>query len=264
MRLREKGHDKYPCIECTHIHDISRLLTGFTSPDQPLAAELEHVSNQLARIDTGITRMESQAAQTASIVRRMLRVVSSEITDCPSLFSLARERATLARRARLDQDHYRLTLWCEHPDAWHPWEPANYQLDIEREWFIKVSPYVRRIFKILQLAVPLAGEVRVASLPQDQIERAQAHLEIMTTLLKDLPSELPQGETIGEGDLNEAIGQLNQAEGDGLRALRVILFDHDRTRTFGGMRRVQSPSGDFLWVCVNHYSEYDPGLPVLP
>ena len=64
--------------------------------------------------------------------------------------------------------------------------------------------------------------------------------------------------------LNEATGQLTVAEGQALRAIRSNLFEKDRLRAFGGMRRVQAPSGDFLWVCTDHYPEYDPGLPTVP
>jgi hypothetical protein len=46
--------------------------------------------------------------------------------------------------------------------------------------------------------------------------------------------------------------------------LRQLLLELDRPRAFGGMRRVVTPSGDVLWVCPEHYREYDPGLPVLP
>jgi hypothetical protein len=46
--------------------------------------------------------------------------------------------------------------------------------------------------------------------------------------------------------------------------LRVLLFEHDHMRAFGGLRRVQAPSGDFLWVCADHYPDYDPGLPSIP
>lgn len=35
-------------------------------------------------------------------------------------------------------------------------------------------------------------------------------------------------------------GQLTQAEGQGLRAIRMLLFEHDRLRAFGGLRRVQA------------------------
>jgi hypothetical protein len=53
------------------------------------------------------------------------------------------------------------------------------------------------------------------------------------------------------------------AEGVALRELRVLLFEHDHFKVFGGLRRVHAPAGDFLWVCADHYRDYDPGLPDL-
>jgi len=47
-------------------------------------------------------------------------------------------------------------------------------------------------------------------------------------------------------------------------AVRQIIFEIDPLHAFGGMRRVQAPSGELLWVCPIHYREYDPGLPTLP
>jgi len=44
----------------------------------------------------------------------------------------------------------------------------------------------------------------------------------------------------------------------------MLIFANDPARAFGDLRRVQAPSGDFLWVCTDHYPEYDPGLPVIP
>ena len=156
---------------------------------------------QLARIESGMNRVEGKAAETAEFMRRMMRVVSAEVTDCPSLFTLTQDRPTGDRRLRFYQHHYRLTLWCEHPGYWHPWEPASYELD-----------------------------------PQD----------------------------LAGVDLAEIRGQLTSAEGEALRAIRAVVFEHDRLRTFGGLRRTQAPSGDFLWVCKDHYREYDPGLPTVP
>jgi internalin A len=46
--------------------------------------------------------------------------------------------------------------------------------------------------------------------------------------------------------------------------VREIIFKSDPLHAFGDMRRVQTPSGDLLWVCPYHYPEYDPGLPKLP
>jgi internalin A len=84
----------------------------------------------------------------------------------------------------------------------------------------------------------------------------------MKALVADLPSE--SAPFTDDVSLRNTAGQLNEAEGQALRALRLIVFEHDRQRAFGGMRRVQAPSGDFLWVCPDHYREYDPGLPTVP
>ena len=84
----------------------------------------------------------------------------------------------------------------------------------------------------------------------------------MATLVDKLPDELPGQQE--EMDLSELPSQLTLPEGEALRGLRVLLFEHDRLRSFGGLRRVHAPSGDFLWVCPTHYPDYDPGLPSIP
>ena len=84
----------------------------------------------------------------------------------------------------------------------------------------------------------------------------------MSTIMDDLPTKPAQD--LGESVLGKTTDPLTAAEGEALRALRNILFEHDRLQAFGGMRRVLAPSGDFLWICPDHYSEYDPGLPIIP
>jgi hypothetical protein len=78
--------------------------------DQPLAAELEQVSSRLASITVSITSVHGQAAEIADTVQRVHRVVSTEVTDCPRLFTLALARPSGPKRARVYQDHYRLTF----------------------------------------------------------------------------------------------------------------------------------------------------------
>lgn len=262
LKLREKGHTKYLCIQCAESHDISLLVTGFAIPSHTFATSFRQLSDQLDRIEGGVLRTEGLAAESAEIVRRILQVVSAEVTDCPTLFSLTEDSDEMRRKARFYQKHYRLTLWCEHPGHWHFWPEASYDLDPSAEWFTKVTPYLKFIFKTLQVLVPLAGSIAVASLPSEQIESADAHLEVMRTVLDNLPDKF--NDSLIDTDLGEFGRQGRYAEGAGLRAIRAIIFEKDPLRAFGGLRRVQDPSGDFLWVCKNHYREYDPGLPTLP
>lgn len=207
--------------------------------------------------------MEGQAADTAAVIRQVLRAVSAEITDCPTLFTLAQDSQGTAKLQQIYRHHYRLTLWCQHPGYWHPWDEAAYEIDPPREWVTKIAPYARLIARTLQLVVPLAGSIAVASLPTDQIEHATARLEMMKAIVEALPDEPIKELAAATASPGLPATQITAAEGDALRALRVIIFEHDRMRRFGGMRRVQAPSGDFLWVCPHHHTEYDPGLPTL-
>ena len=220
------------------------------------------MQQQLARVEDRLIRIEDQAADTAAVIRRVLRVVSAEITDCPSLFTLTQDRQTGDKLRQFYRHHYRLTLWCAQPGYWHPWDLAAYQINPPKEWFLKISPYAALIVRTLQLIVPLAGSIAVATLPKEQIESAAAHLEMMKTIVDDLPGQ-PLKE-LTDVDPGQVTDQMTAAEGDALRTLRALIFEHDPPRKFGGLRRVQAPSGDFLWVCPNHYTEYDPGLPIVP
>ena len=260
MRQREGGQVTVACMECPAIPDISALLTGFAAPTVPLAAELHQVSSRLADLTAGITTVQGQAAQIADAVRRVHQIVGTEVTDCPRLFTLAPARPTGVKRALIHQDHYQLTLWCEHPGYEHPWEPATYDLDPPKEWLTQIAPYAVLVFRTLQLIVPLAGAVAITALPTAQQSSAQTHLEVMKAFVADLPATQ---QARAEDNLTGSTGQLTAAEGAALRAIRAIIFEHDRLRAFGGLRRVQAPAGDLLWVCENHYPDYDPGLPVI-
>jgi hypothetical protein len=237
------------------VHEISLLLTGFTAPDKPLVAKLDQMHDQL-------NRMESHAAETAESVRRVLQAVSTEVTDCPRLFTLAWAEPSHGKSLRFYKNHYRLTLWCEHSGYWHPWVAASYQLDQPKDWFTQISPYAVVIFRTLRLVVPLAGSVVDVLLSPDQLARAQSYLQLMNVLVADLPNK-PDQDPAGLVQ-GEAFGKLTAPEGEALRALRAVLLEQDRLRVFGGLRRVLAPSGDFLWVCQDHYPEYDPGLPTVP
>jgi internalin A len=261
LRYREDGGGPVRCWTCGTNHDLSQLLTGFAQPDLPLQFELEQIHHRIADIGSGVGRLEDYAAKTADSVRRVLRAVSTEVTDCPRLFTLTYERPVGLRFLKFYLRHYRIVLWCEHPGGEHPWPPATYSLDQPRGWLIRIGPYATLVFKTLQVAIPHLSSV-TDILTEAQLKHAQNGLEQMETLI----TALPHGSIEDESELieHEYASQLSPAQGQALRGIRVVLFRHDHTRAFGDLRRVQAPSGDFLWVCANHYVDYDPGLPSIP
>ena len=126
LRRRERGKPNIACPECDEDYDVARLLTGFAVPPFPLQPELERMQVKLSKVEDGVERLERYAAETADSVRQVLKAISTEVTDCPRLFTLSPEQPSGLGRAKIHQDHFQLLLWCEHPENWHPWLPATY------------------------------------------------------------------------------------------------------------------------------------------
>jgi len=90
-------------VQCRTKHDIAALLTGFNYPDQPFQPELDQMQEHLAEIASGVQRVEGYAAETAASMRRIMRAVGSEITDCPLLFTIARKTRAGMQRLRQEE-----------------------------------------------------------------------------------------------------------------------------------------------------------------
>jgi Leucine-rich repeat (LRR) protein len=262
LRFWERGKTDVDCQECFERYDIGRLLTGFTVPPTPLQSGLERVQEQLSGITSDVEEIKRYAAATADSVRRVLKAVSVEVTDCPRLFTLTREEPAGMGRLRLGEDHYLLTLWCEQPDHWHPWPDASYHLRQPKDWLVRIGPYAALVVRTLQTVVPVVGAVAGMTLTEDQLKQTKHELELMKTLVAKLPVNL--GPERHELEPLQPHGQLAPSAGESLRSLRQLLFKEDPARLFGGLRRVPAPSGEFLWVCTTHYVEHDPGLPSIP
>jgi internalin A len=258
LRQREGGQRTVTCMECPAAPEISVLLTGFTAV--PLETKLDQVHEEVVGLRADVTSVQGLAAVIADTVRRVHRMLSTEVTDCPRLFTFAPHRPSRTKRARVYQDHYRLTLWCEHPGYEHPWEPATYDLDVTKERLARIVPYAILVIRTLQLIVPLADAVAVALQPVAQRDDLKSRLAVAETAVAALPAT---ADMRMEDDLGQSTGHLTEAQGKALRALRAIIFERDPLGDFGGLRRVQAPSGDFLWVCEKHYPDYDPGLPII-
>jgi internalin A len=266
MIYREEGETRFLCAKCRTKYDISALLTGFSQPTVSLQAELDRlhadIRAEMTDVRTDISDLQATAADTAHVIRRILHAVSTEITDCPRLFTLARDDPSGRRRLRPDQDHFRLVLWCEQPGHWHPWPDATYLVDQPKEVIAKIAPYAILVFRALQLTVPVVSAVAGLTLPAGDARQVTAELQLMAAVVADLPGHEPEQRPDLAG-LGTA-GRMTTAQGAAWRALRSFLFKRDTARAFGDLRRVQAASGDFLWVCPRHHAQYDPGLPHIP
>jgi internalin A len=258
IRLRERNKPEYDCLECDAEHDVSALLTGFAPPG--VSREIEQIQEQLADVAEDVKQIERITLESAGSLRRVIKAANTEVADCPRLFTLRPASATGFNKLSFWNSTYQLTLWCEHSAEWHICPQANYTLQQPRKWVVQVAPYALLISKTLRLVVPIAGAAAGAVWNEQLSSQAQKDLELMKTLSEKLPESAGADEDAG---VREAPNQLTPAQGAALRNFRYTLLKADPQQSFGGLRRVQAPSGELLWVCNEHYSEYDPGLPIL-
>jgi internalin A len=242
---REQGDTYYRCPRCRTKHDLSLLLTAFSRPALSLQPGLDRLHAEISDARSGLNDLKAAAADTADTIRRILRAVTTEMTDCPRLFT---------------PTHDGLVLWCEHPGHWHPWPAASYAID--RTGVRRTAAYATLVFKALRLVAPLASAVAGVVLTPGELRDVQNQMQLTEAVIAALPGQ----ETGDQPDLATpgSARQITLRQGQAWRAARGLILDHDPARAFGDLRRVRAPSGEFLWVCPRHYSRYEPGLPRIP
>ncbi len=255
--------------QCLQKVGIAKLLTGFDPPDFDLRERLDQLqkSADLARAE-----QRQYASYAAQMSRTMLRAMTAETRECPRLFTLIPQKLAKWKPKNLGRDGLRMTLWCEMPDCEHATckigsdGPGEYTFTRPQEWLVKVAPYAKMISTLLSVAAPIAAASVKAAIGPDTLADVGKSIDVMKEVVSGslkLGGELA-GEIDVKGGRRDADGYRSSPEGAGLRELHSLLLELDPARTWGNLRRVLTPTGDYLWLCPTHYREYDPGLPVLP
>ncbi len=256
-KYKQQGLEQLPCTsECLSLLDIDELLTGFKAPETRV---------QLDRIEERIAKVAGTASAVAAQHMALMRALGAENQDCPRLFTLLPEEIDGWSPAKIGKTRQRLTLWCEYSDGQHPTCPigtggdGEYTFDSSKAWLQKVAPYAATITRTLKTVLPVAGAAVKAGLDETLLKEVGPKLQLMeklaSTLLKadfDAPNAQEATEEL-----------LTRAEGTGLRELHTLLLDLDPAKTWGNLKRVLTPAGEYLWLCPKHYGEFEPGLPEL-
>ncbi len=255
--FKAQGVDKVACMGGCQSHlDIDELLTGFKAPESRV---------QQDRIEELIEQVAGIASAFAAQHMALMRALSSENRDCPRLFTLLPEEIDGWSSAKIGKIRQRLTLWCEYTDGQHPTCPigsggdGEYPFESSKEWLRAIAPYATTIARTLRTVLPIAGAAFKAGLDETLLKEIGPKIQLMerltSTLLKgdfDVPSAQEETDQL-----------VTRADGAGLRELHSLLLELDPAKTWGNLKRVLTPAGDYLWLCPKHYGEYEPGLPKL-
>jgi internalin A len=260
QKFKKKGIREIACTTCTEIWNVDELLTGFQGTDD-LREEMREVRK--------VTR--ALASQAADQHLALLRALATETRECPRTFTLLPVEKEGWSRLRVGKVQQRLTVWCEHPDHPHPTctigsgkkdgqqgERGEYIFDKSAAWLRKVAPLANAVARTLKVLVPVGGAIVKAGVDEVLLADAKGKLDLMEKLTATLLHEVDDpGSAREESDAA-------QVDGAALRELFQVLVELDPKRTWGGLRRAGTATGDFLWLCPTHYKEFDPGIPVLP
>ncbi len=269
-QLQKRYEKKRLTIECPEaIEDVSvtKLLFGLDWSTQ------DEVLSRLDEIETTIEKgrdsiLEGQEAILDEL-KNLRELTQREFTNafrreqakidshCPNVFVL-RPRDRKSWKKAIAGQKLDLQLYCQAPGCWHPTQEGGlYQIDDPAKWLRVTAPYIRRLVGVLKYAAPLIGPWVGFLNEQDYEKLFKNDIELMKEMAAKLP-DIKDAEgmelagTVGMGDVADP----ERAEGAALRALRQLLEEKDPQQHWGGLKKVLTPEGHYLWLCEHHTAQY--------
>jgi hypothetical protein len=188
----------------------------------------------------------------------MFRREQSQIDSyCPNIFTLRPAESSGWRK--ILGEKMELQLYCQAPGQWHPVEEGGvYTIDQPAEWLQTMGPYIGKLFSFLKYAAPLVGPWMGALSAEEYEKRFKTDIKLMEEVVKKLPEISSRRQEFFDDPTSATFhtSHLEHVEGASLRALRKLLEEKDPQQIWGGLKRVLTPEGHYLWLCHYHAQEY--------
>lgn len=177
-----------------------------------------------------------------------------EETHCPSLFVLRPESDKSWTQKLLGQS-VELHLVCEQPGEAHlTGDSGRYKTKLQAEWLAAIAPYITKVAAILKYMAPLiSATTGYASKALEEMFKAD--LKLMDALIGKLPAITLEEDAMALGS-RYGDESLERVEGATLRMLRNLLDKLDKERKWGGLQKVLTMEGDYLWLCEKHAAKH--------
>ena len=253
---KEPPVQEIQCPASFELVSVPSLLFGLHWRAQD--AVLERIDDLATTVVKGNEEILTELGELRAMAQRefinIYRREQSKIeSHCPNVFVL-RTRKSLPLMRAIGVEKLDLQLYCQAPGEWHPTaDGGRYQIDKPVGWIKKAAPYIHKMVAVLKYVAPLAGPWMAWAQPTYEA-MIKNDIRLMTELVKKLP-EIEEGRASG---LAKAIGDTeDRASGAALRALRQLLDEKDPDKNWGGLRKVLTPEGHYLWLCEHHAKQYD-------
>ncbi|PID58617.1 GTPase [candidate division KSB3 bacterium] len=245
------------CSETFEMVSVPGLLFGVDWNTQD--AVLKRLSTLEATMTEEHARQSEELRNLRELTQRQFlnsfRQLQSDIDSaCPNVFVLRPCNSSGWQKTVLGQRFW-LQLYCQQPGSWHPTEEGGcYEIRLSAEWINALGPYLRNVVQVLKFISPLVGPWMSMSAP-DYKALLKEDVSMMTALVKTLP-DLGSESDPDLSDLPRAERSPERAAGAALRALRQLLEEKDPQQHWGGLKKVLTPEGHYLWLCRHHAQDY--------
>jgi len=255
-----KGRDTVECPEGLEELSVTELLFGIHwSTNREVLLRLSELEKaEVQRHEETLGEMRNLLTLTQRGFTDLFRREQGKPeTECPSIFTLRGLTHDGLRGGweRLAGTRLQLQLYCEAPGHWHDTGPSGcIEIDRPAEWLRQTAPYVSKLTGMLKLAAPfLAPGLGIAA--AEVAEEFKSQLKLVDELVKKLPENTDDAGLARAQALGDRLDP-ERADGAALRALRALLDEKDPSHVWGGLKKVLTPEGHYLWLCADHAREY--------
>jgi len=192
-------------------------------------------------------------------VRQFTRLWNLEMrkteAECPNTFYIVPGSTTPFNLKNWMSEDYKLFLMCQYPSGPHCIrESKGYDLRQTKDWWVKVSPWLKHLIEFLKFGVPIAGKVLGVALTEETYKRLDNQVQLLEKITEDLPK-------LGEHDPTSLAerrhpGGFEQNIGSALRVLHSFLKEVDPHQYWDGLQKVVTEDGNILWLCEEHAHPY--------
>ncbi|MCP4668964.1 MAG: GTPase [Deltaproteobacteria bacterium] len=181
-------------------------------------------------------------------LKRHQKQQSKRESHCPNVFAMRQVETREGKRNIMQ-------LYCQAPGCWHfVGKGGRYVMDQSAKLLRKIAPLLKGMIPLLHyLSSSIGpwtnmGQGEYGKMVQYDVTFNSRLLEILYDI------EGPHDSDLSEG-FDEAVDG-EWADMAALVALRQFLDEKDPEQCWGGLRKVQTPEGHYLWLCKYHAGEY--------
>jgi Leucine-rich repeat (LRR) protein len=264
MDSKRKNRHEFPCPVCTEWQNIDALLRNAPAATQAISlvelqSEFTAIKDKLDEVNVTSRRILSQVDKTYT---DLLQVLTDEAKEGPRLFIFFPVDRSAFNPKTWIREKFRLILWCEHSRLPLPvlnngdMKKGVYDLELDREWFKKASPYLKFLTSTLGMVLPIASSVIKPAMDETAYKLIEEQLDFGKSIIDATLGETAKiSDFLGTADsAHLEHGVALRFDGSTLRELHALLKAKDPG--FGGLVRVMNKRQEFLWVHEKFAGEY--------